>query len=205
VAKKKGRVPAAPRPLAPPRPISLTAAGKLPPGYSNEMRSVFDRALAAGQGLLDNDSTSPTWRSYIERDMAIVRKARDGDLLIDVQLSQGLPEIINACMNLAAFGPAPRIEEGAVKLAMPRIEAETKQVIVQAANAGRRRASAPAIEARYKWIEDTCRDNGRSIHESSITGWLVDMKGRPKTAKEISRLTRQIDRDLCDLRDLKKS
>ena len=149
----------------------------------------FDRALTAGQSVLDKDPTSPTWRSYIERDMAIVRTARDDDLVAAMLT----PEVINACMNLAAFGPAPRIE------------AETKQNITKAANEGRRQAREPAIKARYKWIEDTCRENDRSIDEFGITGWLVDMKGRPKTAKEIARLTRQIDRDLCDLRDLKKS
>ena len=106
-------------------------------------------------------------------------------------------------MNLAAFGPAPRIEEGAVKLATPRIEAETKQIIVQAANAGRRRAAAPAIEARYKWIEDTCRDNDRSIDDSDITGWLIDMKGKPTTEKKLVALTQQMKRDRSNLRKLK--
>jgi hypothetical protein len=91
-------------------------------------------------------------------------------------LSQDLWKIVDACMTLAAFGPAPRLEEGAVKLATPRIEAETKQTITKAANEGRRRTRAPAIEARLKWIEDTCRDHNRSIEKPGIISWLVDMK-----------------------------
>ena len=171
----------------------LRSMASFPQGYVNEMRAALDpRALAAGQDALEGMLNSVA-RFYVTDAIETVRKARAGDPLTDVMLSQDLWKIVDACMTLAAFGPAQRIEEGA------------KKIIVRAANAGRRRARAPAIEARLKWIEDTCRDNDRSIDDPGIVGWLVDMKGAPATTKELGRLTQQMKRDRRNLRKLKKS
>ena len=165
----------------------------------NAWLGILDRALESGQGALD-DGAWPAHRAFIERDMAIVREARAGEIVAAMLT----PEVNTACMNLAAFGLAPRIEAGAIQLATPRIEAETKQIIIKAAIAGRKRSREPAIEARYKWIEDTCRDNDRSIDDSDIIGWLIDMKGKPKTEKKLAALTQQMKRDRRNLRKLKR-
>jgi hypothetical protein len=189
--KKKDQAPALPVLDLRERQPSFTIDGELPRGYVNEMRAALDRALAAGQDALAG-VLNPVARSYVTDAIETVRKARAGDPLSDVMLSQDLWKIVDACMTLAAFGPAPRIEAG------------TKQIIVRAANEGRRLARAPAIEARLKWIEDTCRDNGRSIEERGIIAWLIEKRDKNASDEELERLTQQMKRDVRSLREKRK-
>ena len=92
----------------------FTFEGKLPTGYVNEMRAVLDRALTAGQAALAADNLKPFTRSWIERDMAIISKARAGEPL-DVLLSQDLWTRDRRPLHepRRRFGSAPNIEKSA--------------------------------------------------------------------------------------------
>lgn len=153
------KAPAGPRPAAKPRPDlvfdGLTITGKPSTGLVNAWRGLLDRALESGQDGLDRGAY-PSHRGFIEGDMAIVRKARAGSIIV-AMLS---PEVRTACMNLAIFGQVPRIEAGAVKKATPRIAKDA----VKLADTARARNAAGArtsiTEDEIKNLKAFCHDKG---------------------------------------------
>ena len=183
MGRKKDRPPAskAHPPAAPHAPVFSITYNEPPLSLLNEWRGILDRALTAGQGVLDKDSTSPSWRSYVERDMAIVREARAGEIVAAMLA----PEVTTACMNIERFATASNIEEGAVRLATPRIaEGAVKQ-------ANRDRAKQ-AAEARTSITTDEIANVKAFCAEKGWNPNTLTAKNKRTIAEALDKTPRRI-------------